>query len=73
MAYAILDVAKLIREAADVLELELIDCKQGTRRWAEIRLAWDNLVSAHDLLTTGRLTPDDLVWGAKAAKKSVSG
>ena len=62
MSELILDVTKLIRQATELLEKELSESTKHTRRHAELYLAWDNMINAHSLLTTGRMTPEGLVW-----------
>lgn len=64
--------AEHIREAVEMVEAYAGNQEQGTRRHAELQLAWHNLMRAHGLLMIGEPTPDDLVWGSVEADKIIN-
>ena len=61
-----LSIAAKIRQVADDLE-KLPANNDRTREAACLLLAWGHLVDAHNLLTLGRLSPDDMVWAWNSA------
>ena len=50
-------------------ELKSLEECQGSLRYATVLLAWHKLMDAIELLSSGRLTPNDLLWGAKKANE----
>lgn len=58
-----------LRDVVEFVERRLVAEKSGTRRQAELHIAWHQLLNAYSLITSGRVSPDDLQWGSEQANE----
>ena len=65
---------KHIHSAVEAIEDELksLEEAQGSLRYGTVLLAWHHLMDAISLLSSGRLTPDDILWGFEEADEFTS-
>ena len=66
------DVCADLRAVCDKCEELLARSPEATRRHHEIHLARHNILDAIRLLSCGRITPDDLVWGHDVVARLVA-
>ncbi len=64
-----MDILKHLRIAIEELEDLTAQESINNRRHAELHLAWHKIMDGYCLISTGNLTPDDVLWASNSAKK----
>ncbi len=56
------DAMKLVRQAVEIVEVELQQTPAQTREYAKLQLARHHLIDAVTLASRGEIGPDTMIW-----------